>query len=157
MTADHVKKIDDAWPGKFRSSKKFIEDAIKYNSSMGLYDKSSGELIAWNMRYKSIIFVIINLLVYNKSNSIYRINNGSLGIGQVDSGFVGNFFGHIAVIALAVKVAKDYDTDIHFEIRNNNYEALKSAKNSQLQIVDTQSWISVRRKRLETKPMWGHL
>lgn len=50
LTTDLIKKINKAWPGRFANSEKFIEEAIKYNPSMGLYDKD-GELVAWNMRY----------------------------------------------------------------------------------------------------------
>lgn len=47
---EHVKKINENWTGKFSTSEKFLEQAIEYNPSMGLYDKNNGELIAWNMR-----------------------------------------------------------------------------------------------------------
>lgn len=90
-------------------------------------------------------------------NLFFRIDNGSMGIGQVDSYFSGNRYGHSAVLALASKIAKDFDTDVHFEIRNSNVRAEKSAKASQVQVINTQSWIAIRRKKPDSAPMWGHL
>ena len=80
-----------------------------------------------------------------------------MGVGQADSNFSGNLYGHTVIIALAEKIAKESDADVHFEIRNGNSRAEKSARMSQLQMIDTQSWISIRRKKLEEIPMWGHL
>lgn len=80
-----------------------------------------------------------------------------MGVGQADSNFSGNLYGHTAIVALAEKIAKECGTDVHFEIRNGNSRAEKSARMSQLQMIDTQSWISIRRKKLEEIPMWGHL
>jgi hypothetical protein len=86
------------------------------------------------------------------------MDSGSMGVGQVDMRFGGNRYGHIAISALAVKIAKDFDTDVHFEIVNGNLQAEKSARLANLPIIDTQSWIlAKRRKRLLTVPMWGHL
>lgn len=47
---EHAKKINALWPGKFENSEKFLEDAIQLNPSMGLYNKKTGEILAWNMR-----------------------------------------------------------------------------------------------------------
>lgn len=85
------------------------------------------------------------------------MDNGSMGVGQVDPNFSGNLYGQLAVIALAVKIAKDCNTDVHFEIRNGNLGAQKQAGMAQLQIIDTQSWINIRKKKQEAIPMWGHL
>lgn len=81
-----------------------------------------------------------------------------MGIGQVDSNYEGNIYGRIAVLALAVKIAKEYDTDVHFEVVHGNYKAEASARLSGFEIIDTQSWIAVqKRKKRESAPLWGHL
>lgn len=81
-----------------------------------------------------------------------------MGVGQVDSNFEGNSYGHIAITALAIKIAKDFDTDVHFEIVNGNLRAEKSARLSNLPLIDTQCWVSARRlNKLLSNPMWGHL
>lgn len=81
-----------------------------------------------------------------------------MGVGQVDSNFGGQRYGHTAIAGLAVKIAKDFDTDVHFEIVNGNLQAEKSARLSNLPLIDTQSWISAkRRERLWKAPLWGHL
>lgn len=49
LRKEHAGKINEAWHSKFSDSKQFIEDAIEYNLSMGMYNKKD-ELIAWNMR-----------------------------------------------------------------------------------------------------------
>lgn len=81
-----------------------------------------------------------------------------MGVGQVDSSHSGNLYGHLAVIAMAAKLAKDFDADVTFEIVNGNHGAERSAQRSELLLVDSQSWISVRkRKKREVAPLWGHL
>lgn len=81
-----------------------------------------------------------------------------MGVGQVDPDHEGNLFGHLTVLAMAVKRAKDYNTDVHFEIVNGNDRAEQSARRSELQLIDTQSWISVqKKKKRENVPLWGHL
>lgn len=82
-----------------------------------------------------------------------------MGVGRVDTNFGGNLYGHIAISALAVKIANDFDTDVHFEIVNGNLLAEKSARRANLPLIDTQSWVlAKRRKRLSAAiPMWGHL
>lgn len=88
----------------------------------------------------------------------FRLDSGSMGVGQVDSNYEGNLYGHLAVIALAVKIAKDFNTDVHFEIVNGNTGAEQSAKRSELTLIDTQSWVSLRkREKLAKAPLWGHL
>lgn len=86
------------------------------------------------------------------------MDNGSMGVGQVAENNQGNLFGHIAIFSLAAKIARDLNTDIHFEILHGNTGALRSARRSELEMIDTQSWISVKkRERLAAAPMWGHL
>ena len=81
-----------------------------------------------------------------------------MGIGSVDPNFGGNRYGHTAVLGLAVKIAKEFDTDVHFEIVNGNHQALESAKRGSLHLIDTQSWVSARRKKKSAKyPLWGNL
>lgn len=81
-----------------------------------------------------------------------------MGVGQVDESNQGNFYGHIAVAALSLEIAKNYNSDVHFEIVHGNFGAEKSARLNELQLIDTQSWISVRkRNKLTAAPLWGHL
>lgn len=44
-----AKLINDTWAGKFENSLGFVEDAIRLNTSMGIYN-AEDELIAWNVR-----------------------------------------------------------------------------------------------------------
>lgn len=88
----------------------------------------------------------------------FRIDNGSMGVGQVDGNHQGKLYGHLAVLGLAVKIAKDFNTDVHFEIVNGNVGAERSVQRTELEIIDTQSWVSVKKRtKLSAAPMWGHL
>lgn len=49
LEVEHAKVVNETWNGKFENSEAFIEDAIRLNTSMGIYN-SDNELIAWNMR-----------------------------------------------------------------------------------------------------------
>lgn len=81
-----------------------------------------------------------------------------MGVGQVASNHEGNLFGHTVVAALAAKISKDHDCDVHFEIVHGNSGAEKSVRLSQLQLIGTQSWVSVKKKKkLSAAPLWGHL
>lgn len=81
-----------------------------------------------------------------------------MGVGQVDLNNQGNNYGHLAIIGLAVKIAKDFNTDVHFEIVCGNDGAERSAHRSELEIIDTQSWVSAKKRpKLCTAPLWGHL
>lgn len=81
-----------------------------------------------------------------------------MGVGQSDPSFAGNRLGHLAVLALAVKIANEFDSDVHFEVVHGNSGAEKSVRLSDLTLVDTQSWINVKkREKLRSLPMWGHL
>lgn len=82
-----------------------------------------------------------------------------MGVESVDTNFKGNRYGHLVILALAVKIAKDYDTDIHFEVVHGNLQATKLATSStDVKIIDTQSWIlAKRRENVSSYPMFGHL
>lgn len=130
-----MKKIHAAWPGKFKNAEEYLKDLIELNPSVGAYTKT-GDLIAWNI----------------------GLNNGSMGVGQVDSDYGGNLYGHTVVVALAEKIATERNSDVHFEIVHGNFGAEQSAKRSELKMIDTQSWISVKKRRkLQAAPLWGHL
>lgn len=45
-----IKMINDSWAGRFGNSETFIEEAIRLNPSMGIYN-AEDELISWIMRY----------------------------------------------------------------------------------------------------------
>lgn len=42
----HGKQINDWWPYRYKTSQSYIESAIQYNGSLGLFDKISGNLVA---------------------------------------------------------------------------------------------------------------
>jgi hypothetical protein len=87
-----------------------------------------------------------------------RLDIGSMGVGSVDKRFSGNRFGHVAITALAVKIAKDYDTDVFFEIVHGNTLARSLAESVKLHVIDTQSWVIARRiKKWSPTSVWGHM
>lgn len=87
-----------------------------------------------------------------------RLDTGSMGVGSVDSTFAGNKFGLTAIMALAIKIAKEFDTDAHFEVVHANFRAFEMAIAVDFPIIDTQSWVlAKRRRKLDSFPMFGHL
>ncbi|CRL01454.1 CLUMA_CG014315, isoform A [Clunio marinus] len=133
---EDLEKINSLWSGKFKDSEKFLEELIKYNPSVGVYNKK-GEILAWNM----------------------RLDSGSMGVGQVDSNHCGNAYGRVAIFGLAKKIAQDFNSDVHFEILHGNtlVQAIIE-KAFYLHLIDTQSWILTKKKmKVKYAPMWGHL
>ncbi|EAA14044.3 AGAP010111-PA, partial [Anopheles gambiae str. PEST] len=42
----HAKQLNEWWPYRYRTSQQYFESAIKYFGAFGLFDKTSGELVA---------------------------------------------------------------------------------------------------------------
>jgi len=48
---EHAEIINDLWSARHPGSLKLIQLLIKNNTNVGLYEKDSGQLCAWCLRY----------------------------------------------------------------------------------------------------------
>lgn len=133
LKVEHAEKINNAWKGKFNGSKQLIIDAITLNTSMGIFRKSDDYLVGWNMRF----------------------DTGAMSVGAIDKKFEGFQLARLAILGLAKKICDKFDTDVFFEVVHGNEIALNLTR--YLVVIDTQSWISVIRKKTANYAIWGHL
>uniref|UniRef100_A0A182R1M3 N-acetyltransferase domain-containing protein n=1 Tax=Anopheles funestus TaxID=62324 RepID=A0A182R1M3_ANOFN len=46
LQIEHGKVLNEWWPYRYKASQRYMESAIKHNGGLGLFDKTSGELVA---------------------------------------------------------------------------------------------------------------
>lgn len=81
-----------------------------------------------------------------------------MGIGRIDPRYQGKHFGYLAILLLAQKIAKDFNVEAFFHILRGNTRADSDLKASEMELIDTFSWISVKQNMEPYKvPWWGHL
>ncbi|XP_058060975.1 uncharacterized protein LOC131211498 [Anopheles bellator] len=76
-------KADDHWPNRHTGSLFFLQRLAAWNPSIGLYEKSTGDLVAW----------------------CFRLQAGALGALQVDPNYLRRGFGTLVTAAVAKQVA----------------------------------------------------
>ncbi|XP_050078894.1 uncharacterized protein LOC126565729 [Anopheles maculipalpis] len=47
LTKEHGRILNESWPFRYRTSQRYIESAIEHSVGLGLFDKSSAELVAF--------------------------------------------------------------------------------------------------------------
>lgn len=148
-----VKKINALWPGRFKNSEGLIENAIKLNLSMGIYNPKD-EVIAWIVRY-ILVHLRVSSLIHDVLN---RLDNGCMGIGQTDPRYLGHYYGYLASFHLAEKIEKECNIEAFIQINTKNEKADKTLHRANMELIDTFCWISVKRKaKSPMYPAWGHL
>lgn len=81
-----------------------------------------------------------------------------MGIGRIDPRYKGNHYGYLAVLLLAQKIVDDFNVDAFFHVLRGNTRADRDLKASDVELIDTFSWISVKKnKEPYNVPWWGHL
>lgn len=82
-----------------------------------------------------------------------------MSVGRVDPRYSGHHYGYLAVLALAQKIVQDFAIYAFFGVGLENERPEKDLKESSAELIDTVSWISVKRsdKNKMPRPWWGHL
>lgn len=82
-----------------------------------------------------------------------------MSVGRVDPKYQGHHYGYLAVLALAQKISQDFGVDAFFGVGFENERPEKDLKESSAELINTVSWISVRRSEnnKNPSPWWGHL
>uniref|UniRef100_A0A182QI03 N-acetyltransferase domain-containing protein n=1 Tax=Anopheles farauti TaxID=69004 RepID=A0A182QI03_9DIPT len=78
-----VRQANDVWPNKHTGSLFLLQRLAAWNPNVGLYEQSSGKLVAW----------------------CFRLQAGALGALQVDEDYKRRGFGTVVTIALAKQIA----------------------------------------------------
>ncbi|XP_053676591.1 uncharacterized protein LOC128726789 [Anopheles nili] len=83
LSAEDASKANDVWPNRHQGSLFFLQRLAAWNPNVGLYDRSSGKLVAW----------------------CFRLQAGPLGALQVDAGYFRRGFGTVVALAVTKQIA----------------------------------------------------
>ncbi|XP_050078276.1 uncharacterized protein LOC126565171 [Anopheles maculipalpis] len=83
LRSEDAVKANDLWPNRHQGSLFFLQRLAAWNANAGLYECSTGKLVAW----------------------CFRLQAGPLGALQVDTEYLRRGFGSVVAIATAKKIA----------------------------------------------------
>ena len=122
LSKEHSIKINAVWPHRSEGSEKFIEYLIENNAHVGLFDKATGELVAW----------------------CFQHDFGSLAILQVDENYFRKGYGEVVTRAITRKIAAEFNVDITSNIIVNNEKSLNLFTKLGFIDVENTYWIGVQ-------------
>uniref|UniRef100_A0A182WFH2 N-acetyltransferase domain-containing protein n=1 Tax=Anopheles minimus TaxID=112268 RepID=A0A182WFH2_9DIPT len=97
LSSEDAAIADDVWPNRHQGSLFFLQRLAAWNANVGLYECSTGKLVAW----------------------CFRLQAGPLGALQVDMGYLRRGFGTVVAIATAKQIA-DLGHDCFALVNANN-------------------------------------
>ncbi|KAG5676071.1 hypothetical protein PVAND_005925 [Polypedilum vanderplanki] len=121
LSLSDAEKINSVWPFASPESIDFIRYAITYNKSVGLYEKSSKELVAWCLE-----------------NDCY-----SLLALQTDDKNFRKGFGILAAKAITKKIAEERNVDVITNIVCENYKSKNLFDKIGFKPINSNLWIGV--------------
>ncbi|XP_070505358.1 uncharacterized protein [Chironomus tepperi] len=122
LTDSDIEKINSVWPNRYTGSEDFLSYCISQNFSIGLYDQSSGELVAWCLE--------------NDVNSLFVL--------QVDDNHLRKGYASIVVKALSKLIAEERGLDINANIMCSNVKSTELFKKLSFKVIDKNSIFIVR-------------
>lgn len=123
LTNHDIEKVNSAWPNRYNGSENLLKYCIDTNFSLGLYDKQSGELLAWCLE--------------NDVNSLFVL--------QVDDNHLRKGYATIITKALSKEIADERELDINANIIYSNVKSMELFKKLGFKVIDNNSFIVVRR------------
>lgn len=124
------------WVAQYSRSRDLISNCISHNPSVGLFEKETGELVAWTFMYDTGV---------------------SGGLGVLDK-YRRKGFGEAVTAVLFNKMRKVIGNDIAAHVVHQNKASLELVKRFNAQWIGNNSWIGIRPKQPpKIVPLWGHL
>lgn len=131
----HVEKLNSSWPQRYPGSYEFLSNSVAQNPSTGLFNKETGELVAWNVMH----------------------DTGVTGHLFVDDRYRRKRFAEIVALAQRMKIKKQRCDAIGFIVHENK-AALTFSNHMENKWIGNVSWIGIRPKQpRKSGAMWGHL
>lgn len=129
--------MNSMWRQKYSRSHDFLSNCIAHNPSVGLFNKDTGELVAWTL----------------------MLETGASGSLVVLEKFRRKGFGESVTAELFRKMRKVIGKDITGHVGHQNMPSLELVKRFKgKQWIDNNSWIGIRPQQpLKIVPLWGHL
>lgn len=124
LSVDDTLKVNSIWPHRSPGSEKFIENCIKYNTSIGIYDKSNNELLAWCLEHDYHCLLALQVTEDHKRKG----------------------YGSLAVQSITKKISQKHDVDVITNIIHSNVKSLSLFDKIGYKKIDTNSWIGVINK-----------
>lgn len=123
------------WPQRYSGSYDFISNCVAQNPSSGLFNKDTGELVAW----------------------VLMLETGAGGHLFIDNKFRRKNFAKLLTFAQRIKIKKLQNDVVGF-IAHQNKTSQQLSESVGNQRLDNVSWIGIRPKppRIDV-PLWGHL
>lgn len=119
-----AEKVNSVWPHRSPGSVKFMESCIEYNKSAGLYDKETGELLAWCLEHHDSALLAL----------------------QVDENHLRKGYATIVTKAIIKKIAEEEGIDLIANIILANFKSKGLFEKLGFQEIDKNFWIGVEKK-----------
>ncbi|XP_001238135.3 uncharacterized protein LOC4578369 isoform X1 [Anopheles gambiae] len=119
LQVQHAKQLNEWWPYRYRTSQQYFESAIKYFGAFGLFDKTSGELVA-------CVFQNDHDAVGHLYTVHERCNRG---------------YGCTLAKAITKHIAVQYKQDVHTFIDGNNERSIRLFNKIGYKAVSRTEWL----------------